>query len=72
MTPQRSIEYLTGFLMGFFLGFGLNLVFFIINLICNFFGWAPLKVVWWMLIPLPVICGMIMSKFIADLHLEDY
>ena len=72
MTPQRSIEYLTGFLMGFFMGFGLNLFFPIFNFFCSLIGWSPLKVVWWMFIPLPLICGLFMSKTIADLHLEDY
>lgn len=73
MSPSRSIEYLTGFLMGSFLGFGLEFSFAILyNLLAGWFGWAPLRPAWWMMIPLPLVAGLIMSKAIADLHLEDY
>ena len=72
MNPQRSIEYLAGFLMGLFLGFGLNGLFYLYNFICRFFNCTQVKVVWWVLLPLTIIMGLFMSKAIADLHLEDY
>ncbi len=72
MNPQRSIEYLTGFMMGVFIGLGLNLVIYLGFALLRRLGWAQITVSWWMLIPLPVLIGLFMSKAIADLHLEDY
>ena len=72
MNSQRSIEYLTGFIMGFFLGFGLNGLFYVYNFICRFLSCTQVKVVWWILLPLPILMGLFMSKAIADLHMEDY
>jgi hypothetical protein len=73
MSPQRTIEYLTGFLMGAFLGFSLEAgLEFSYNLLAGWFGWARFQPTWWMLILLPLLLGLVMSKAIADLHLEDY
>jgi hypothetical protein len=72
MNKQRSIEYVVGFLMGFFFGFFLNFVYYFYNFISKWLGWAHLNVTWWMLIPIPLVCGLVMSKTIADMHLEDY
>jgi len=72
MKPQSSIEYLVGFVTGFFFGFGLNFIFYLYNLLSKCLGWSRLDIAWWMLIPLPLICGLVMAKTIADLHLEDY
>jgi hypothetical protein len=72
MNPQRSIEYLTGFIMGVFIGLGLDLVIYLgVILIKRLCGYQ-ISVSWWMLIPLPLLIGAFMSKAIADLHLEDY
>lgn len=72
MKPQRSIEYLVGFIMGFFIGFGLNGCLYIYNLFCKFLEWTPIEIVWWMLVPLPLLCGLGMAITIANFHLEDY
>ena len=72
MNPQRKLEYLTGFLMGVFFGFGINGFIFVICWIAHWLGLPRLTVSWWMLIPFPLISGLVMSKAIADLHLEDY
>jgi hypothetical protein len=73
MMPQRSIEYLTGFLMGVSLGFSLEVgLVSAYNLLANWLGWVLLQLTWWMLIPLPLLVGFVVSKAIASLHLEDY
>jgi hypothetical protein len=73
MSPQRSIEYMTGFLMGSTLGFFLEAgLLGVYNLLAAWLGWAPFRPAWWALIPLPLLLGLGMSKAIADLHLEDY
>jgi len=72
MTPQRSIEYLVGFIMGFLFGLGLNFIFYLYNFLSRCLGWSRLDIAWWMLLPLPLICALFMAKTIADLHLEDY
>ncbi len=72
MNPQRSIEYLTGLIMGLFIGFGLDGVLAVSIRIANGLLQSNFKLTWWMLIPLPLLCGLFMSKAIADLHLEDY
>lgn len=74
MKKLNPIEYLTGFLMGFFFGFFLDSVlFFLFKKINTESGEAPFP--WWLifvLVLLPVLCGMIMGRAIASLHLEDY
>ena len=72
MTPQRKLEYLTGFLMGVFFGFGINGLVYGAIWIAHWLGLPRLTITWWMLIPFPLISGLFMSKAIADLHLEDY
>jgi hypothetical protein len=73
MTPQRSIEYMTGFLMGGFFGFFLEAgLVGIYNLLAGWLGWVPFHPAWWMFFPLPLLMGLGMSKAIANLHLEDY
>ncbi|MBG0788561.1 MAG: hypothetical protein H0S79_26025 [Anaerolineaceae bacterium] len=72
MKPQRTIEYLTGFIMGLFLGLGLDGIFIIFIRLINRLSEAEIKFAWWWLLPLPVLSGLFMSKAIADLHLEDY
>lgn len=73
MTHQRSVEYLTGFLMGVFLGFGLEAGLVVVyNLCIGWFGLARFQPPWWLMIPFPLLLGVGMSKTIADLHLEDY
>ena len=72
MNPQRSIEYLTGFIMGLFFGFGLDGVIAVVIRLINNLRQTNFHLAWWWLIPLPLLCGLFMSKAIADLHLEDY
>jgi len=73
MTPQRSIEYLTGFLMGSFLGFVMEAgLVGIYNLLAGWLGWARFEPSWWIMVLLPLLAGLVMSKAIAGLHLEDY
>ena len=73
MKKLNPLEYQTGFLMGFVFGFFLEgLLLIVYNLACGWFGWTRLNVAWWMLIPVPLVCGLVMGKAIAGLHLEDY
>ena len=73
MKKFNSIEYATGFLMGLFLGVFFESGFIAIyNLFCVWFGWLRWNLNWWMLIPAPLVLGLIMGKAIASLHLEDY
>jgi len=73
VNEPRSIEYLTGFLMGSFLGIFLEGTFAAIyNLGCVWFGWARPALAWWMVVPVPLVFGLIMAKAIASYHLEDY
>jgi hypothetical protein len=75
MTMKKKlnpIEFLTGFLMGAFMGICLDLGFSAYNLLCAWLGWAKISVTWWMLIPLPLVLGLVMGRAIASLHLEDY
>ena len=72
MNPQRSIEYLTGFIMGVFIGFGLDLILYLVILAVGWLGGTHIAIKWWMMVPLPLLAGLFMSKAIADLHLEDY
>ncbi len=73
MNSQRSIEYLTGFLMGSFLGFTLEAgLVGAYNLLAGWLSWTKFQPAWWVMLPLPLLLGMGMSKAIADLHLEDY
>jgi hypothetical protein len=69
----RSLEYLTGFLMGAFAGMVIEVAFwFVYYLFCLLLGWTVLRPLWWMMVPIPFFCGIIMARFIAGLHLEDY
>ncbi len=73
MKKINLIEYVTGFLMGIFFGFLAEGAFIIVyNLLCTWQGWARLNPVWWMMIPVPFVTGLIMGKTIASWHLEDY
>ena len=73
MKNLNSIEYLTGFLMGSFFGIFVEAASVAIyNMLCVWLGWARPHLVWWMLLPAPLLFGLIMAKAIADLHLEDY
>ena len=73
MKKLNPIEFLTGFLMGSFMGIILEGVFVIIfNLLSPWLGWARLAPAWWMMIPVPLVLGLMMGKAIASLHLEDY
>lgn len=73
MKKQNPIEYLTGFLMGGFLGFFIEgAIVIMYNLLCTWLGWARLNLAWWMLVPVPLVFGLVMGKAVASLHLEDY
>jgi hypothetical protein len=73
MKKLNPIEFLTGFLMGFFFGGCIESVFVIVyKLLCTWLGWRQLHIVWWMLIPVPLVFGLSMGRAIASLHLEDY
>ena len=72
MNPQRSIEYLTGFMMGALLGFGITAITLVIyNLYCNWWGCAGMGFTWWNAIPLPLLLGIAMANAIANLGLGD-
>ncbi|MFN2233233.1 MAG: hypothetical protein ACK2U1_03325 [Anaerolineales bacterium] len=73
MNPLTLLQYLTGFLMGAFLGFGLTAAIQVIyNFYCLWRGCVLVDFTWWIAIPLPLLLGICMSKFIANLKLEDY
>lgn len=73
MKKTNSIEYVTGLLMGIFFGFLAESIFILAyNLLCTWHGWVRITPVWWMLIPVPFVMGLIGGKTIASLHLEDY
>jgi hypothetical protein len=72
LKSSRTIEYLTGFIMGFILGFGLDLLFYLYNLACQWLGCTQVKITWWLMLPIPILAGLFMSKAIANFHLEDY
>jgi hypothetical protein len=73
MKKTSSIEYVTGFLMGIFFGFFIESVLIMAyNLLSTWQGWVRIAPVWWMLMPVPFVIGLIMGKTIASLHLEDY
>ena len=72
MNPQRSIEYLTGFIMGLVAGFGLDGLLFLIFYFLKITGGPQINLPWWAYLPLPIIAGVFMSWAIAGLHLEDY
>jgi hypothetical protein len=67
------MEYLTGFWMGAFFGVFIELIIVAIcNLFCTWFGWLQLNIIWWMMVPLPLMFGLIIGKSIVRLHLGDY
>jgi hypothetical protein len=72
MNPQRSIEYLTGFIMGFVGGVAIDGLLSLILSIIKLTGGPQINLPCWSFLPLPIVSGLIMSKAIADLHLEDY
>jgi hypothetical protein len=73
MKKLNPLEYLTGFLMGSFFGlFCECLLLIFIKIISIWLGWMPLAILWWMLIPVPLVFGLVMGQAIARLHLEDY
>jgi hypothetical protein len=76
MRKLNTLEYLTGFLMGIFIGASLeSILFFLFNKIYVMIFETPFAYSGWMiilLVPFPLISGMIMGKAIASLHLEDY
>jgi hypothetical protein len=64
---------MTGFLMGLFLGVFIEAgIVSLYRLLAGWLGWPPLEISIWYLLPFPILCGLFMSKVIADLHLEDY
>ena len=76
MKKLNPLEYLTGFLMGIPIGVAIgSILFFLFNKIYilifetqfAFSGWMVI-----LLVPFPLVSGMIMGKAIASLHLEDY
>jgi len=73
MKKYNTLELLTGFLMGSVAGVLIEwaLIYFY-NLVCRWRGFSLLTAEWWMLIPFPLIVGLIMAQAIASLHLEDY
>jgi hypothetical protein len=58
--------------MGVSLGLGLDSSFFVYNLFCKWLGCTQIVLTGWIMLPLPVLLGIIMAKAIAGLHLEDY
>ena len=58
-----------GAFLGIFLETALAAIF---NLGGLWLGWERLQLDWWMLVPVPLLFGIIMGKAIAGLHLEDY
>ena len=73
MKKLNKLEFLTGFMMGIIPGLLIDLILlFLYNALCTWFGWVRLDVAWWMWIPLPLGCGLLMGNAIARLHLEDY
>jgi hypothetical protein len=73
MDPTRHIEYLTGFLMGITFGLILECIIgFIYFLFCLWLRCTrPGLTWWWILVPVPLLLGIIMAKVIAGLHLGD-
>jgi hypothetical protein len=73
MKKYNSLELLTGFLMGLFAGAILEwAIIYLYNLFCRWRGCSLLIAEWWMLIPFPMIIGILMAEAIAGFHLEDY
>lgn len=73
MNSVSLLQYLTGFIMGALLGFGITAAFLVIyNLFCLWRGCVLVDFTWWMAIPMPLLLGISMSRFIANLKLEDY
>ena len=73
MKKYNTLELLTGFLMGSIAGVLIEwAIIYSYNLVCRFRGSSVFVADWWMLIPIPVISGIIMARAIASLHLEDY
>lgn len=73
MNSPTTLQYLTGFIMGVLIGFGITAIVLIVyNLICLWSGCVLVGFTWWTAIPLPLLMGISMSRFIAHLKLEDY
>jgi ABC-type bacteriocin/lantibiotic exporter with double-glycine peptidase domain len=73
MKRLNPIEFITGFLMGSFLCFFIEGACAVVyNMLCAWRGWAGLSLAWWMLVPAPLVFGLVLGKAIASLHLEDY
>jgi hypothetical protein len=73
MKKYNTLELLTGFLMGSIAGVLIEwAIIYSYNLVCRLRGSSVFVADWWMLIPIPVISGIIMARAIASLHLEDY
>jgi hypothetical protein len=73
MNNTTTLQYLTGFIMGALIGFGLTAILLVIyNLFCLWRGCGLVGFTWWNIIPLPLLLGIYMSRFIANLKLEDY
>ena len=73
MNSVSTIQYLTGFIMGVVIGFGLTAIPLVLySLFCLWRGCSLVVFSWWYTIPLPLLLGIYMAKFIANLKLEDY
>jgi len=76
MKKLDAIQYITGFLMGVFFGFiaeGIPLI--ACGLLYKWFGRAQYELTLWMLLlmlPIPLVMGLLMGKLIASMHMEDY
>jgi hypothetical protein len=73
MKKYNSIELLNGFFMGSFTGTLIEWALLgVYNWMSHWRGASVLVADWWMLLPFPLISGILMARAIASLHLEDY
>jgi hypothetical protein len=76
MKKLNTLEFFTGFLMGFFIGASIeSILLLLVNKVYALISGKTIEYMMWMLIlliPFPIIFGIIMGKAIASLHLEDY
>lgn len=69
----NRLELATGFLMGSLPAFFLEVAFLrAYNAVCSWSECGIIEFDWWMLLPFPLIIGVVMAIMIASLHLEDY
>ena len=71
MNKTKVIEYLTGFFIGAFIGLFLDASILVYNQLSSWLTLSQVRLTWWNMLPMPILLGLGMAKFIADRYLRD-